>query len=111
MARLGRKDRGLYSKLREGKAVWFVRLYHIGRESRFGSFPTKTAAREFYEKAKREQKEGLSERAGFGGRGAGVSASTAVAFEWNRNRNRNEPTATVAVSRQVVDYTGAPDLN
>ncbi|MGC4097188.1 MAG: tyrosine-type recombinase/integrase [Nitrospira sp.] len=59
MARLGRKDRGLLSKLRDGKAVWFVRLYHQGRESRFGSFPTKTAAREFYEKAKREQKDGL----------------------------------------------------
>jgi hypothetical protein len=59
MARLGRKDRGLLSKLRDGKTVWFVRLYHLGRESRFGSFPTKTAAREFYEKAKREQKEGL----------------------------------------------------
>ena len=59
MARLGRKDRGLLSKTREGKHVWFVRLYHLGRESRFGSFPTKTAAREFYEKAKREQKEGL----------------------------------------------------
>ena len=28
-------------------------------ETRFGSFPTKTAAREFYEKAKREQKEGI----------------------------------------------------
>ncbi|GMV50490.1 MAG: hypothetical protein AMXMBFR67_20330 [Nitrospira sp.] len=59
MARLGRKDRGLFSKVRDGKTVWFVRLYHLGRESRFGSFPTKTAAREFYEKAKREQKEGL----------------------------------------------------
>lgn len=29
-----------------------------GRERQFGSFPTKTKAREFYEKAKLEQKEG-----------------------------------------------------
>jgi len=58
MARLGRKDRGLLAKIREGKQVWYVRLYHHGRERRFGSFPTKTAARDFYEKAKLEQKEG-----------------------------------------------------
>jgi len=38
--------------------VWFVRLYHEGRDRRFGSFPNKTKAREFYEKAKLEQKEG-----------------------------------------------------
>lgn len=59
MARAGRKDRGLLSKLDTiGKTVWFVRLYHEGRERRFGSFPNKTKAREFYEKAKLEQKEG-----------------------------------------------------
>lgn len=59
MARTGRKDRGLLSKPDStGKPVWFVRLYHGGRERRFGSFPTKTKAREFYEKAKLEQKEG-----------------------------------------------------
>ena len=59
MARAGRKDRGLLSKLDStGKLVWFVRLYHEGRERRFGSFPHKTKAREFYEKAKLEQKEG-----------------------------------------------------
>ena len=38
--------------------MWYVRLYHEGRERRFGSFPNKTMAREFYEKAKLEQKEG-----------------------------------------------------
>ena len=38
--------------------MWYVRLYHHGKERRFGSFPTKTAARDFYEKAKLEQKEG-----------------------------------------------------
>jgi integrase len=41
-----------------GKPVWIVRLYHEGRERRFGSFKTKTDAREFYEKAKLEQKLG-----------------------------------------------------
>lgn len=59
MARAGRKDRGLLSKKDSaGKAVWYVRLYHEGKERRFGSFATKTAAREFYEKSKREQKDG-----------------------------------------------------
>lgn len=65
MARAGRKDRGLLSKPdstgkpgKRIKLVWYVRLYHEGRERRFGSFPNKTKAREFYEKAKLEQKEG-----------------------------------------------------
>ena len=50
MARAGRKDRGLLSKPDStGKPAWFVRLYHEGRERRFGSFPNKTKAREFYE--------------------------------------------------------------
>ncbi|TKB64007.1 MAG: site-specific integrase [Nitrospira sp.] len=59
MARPGRKDRGLLAKKDStGKPVWSVRLYHEGRERRFGSFSTKTAARDFYEKAKQEQKTG-----------------------------------------------------
>ena len=59
MARAGRRDRGLLSKAdATGKLVWYVRLYHEGRDRRFGSFPNKTKAREFYEKAKLEQKEG-----------------------------------------------------
>lgn len=59
MARAGRKDRGLLSRTdAAGEKVWYVRLWHDGRERRFGSFPTKTKAREFYEKAKLEQKEG-----------------------------------------------------
>ncbi|MEP6933741.1 MAG: hypothetical protein ABI988_07370 [Nitrospirota bacterium] len=33
-------------------------LYHEGKERRFGSFSTKTAARDFYEKAKQEQQTG-----------------------------------------------------
>ncbi|UVT20554.1 MAG: site-specific integrase [Nitrospira sp.] len=59
MARAGRQNRGLVSKTDStGKLVWYVRLYHVGRERRFGSFPNKTKAREFYEKAKLEQKDG-----------------------------------------------------
>lgn len=59
MARAGRKDRGLLSKPdATGKPVWYVRLYHEGKERRFGSFKTKTEARDFYEKAKQEQKAG-----------------------------------------------------
>lgn len=59
MARAGRKDRGLLSKQDStGKTVWHVRLYHEGKERRFGSFSTKTAARDFYEKAKQEQQTG-----------------------------------------------------
>jgi integrase len=60
MARAGRKDRGLVPKCdADGKIVgWIVRLYHEGRDRRFGTFPTKTEARDFYEKAKQEQKVG-----------------------------------------------------
>ena len=59
MARAGRKDRGLLSKPDSaGKVTWHVRLYHEGKERRFGSFSTKTAARDFYEKAKQEQQTG-----------------------------------------------------
>jgi len=59
MARAGRKDRGLPSRVDgSGKARWYVRLYHEGRERRFGAFTNKTQARDFYEKAKQEQKEG-----------------------------------------------------
>ncbi|HBP87598.1 MAG TPA: tyrosine-type recombinase/integrase [Nitrospirales bacterium] len=59
MARKGRQDRGLLQqKDSQGKLVWGVRLYHEGKERRFGTFPTKTKAREFYEKAKAEQKDG-----------------------------------------------------
>ena len=59
MARTGRKDRGLLSRTdAAGTRVWYVRLWHEGKERRFGSFTTKTAAREFYEKAKAEQSQG-----------------------------------------------------
>ena len=59
MARKGRLDRGLVQrKDATGKLIWRVRLYHDGRERQFGSFPSKTKAREFYEKAKLEQKDG-----------------------------------------------------
>jgi len=59
MARKGRTDRGLLQRQdAQGKMTWYVRLYHAGKERRFGAFPTKTKAREFYAKAKTEQKEG-----------------------------------------------------
>ena len=59
MARKGHQDRGLLSKPdASGKLLWYVRLMHEGKERRFGSFPTKTKAREFYTKAKAEQHEG-----------------------------------------------------
>ena len=59
MARKGRLDRGLVQrKDTTGKLVWHVRLYHNGSERQFGSFANKTKARDFYEKAKLEQKEG-----------------------------------------------------
>ena len=35
-----------------------VCAWHDAREKRFGSFPTKTKAREFYERAKLEQHDG-----------------------------------------------------
>lgn len=59
MARAGRKDRGLLSRTgANGKRVWYVRLWHDGRERRFGSFLNKTKAREFYEEAKKKQRDG-----------------------------------------------------
>ena len=59
MARAGRRDRGLLAKKDStGKPVWYVRLYHEGKDRQFGSFTTKTQARDFYEKAKQEQKAG-----------------------------------------------------
>jgi integrase len=59
MARKGRQDRGLLQRQdAQGKIVWHVRLYHNGKERRFGSFPNKTQARSFYDKAKVEQHEG-----------------------------------------------------
>jgi integrase len=49
-----------------------VRLYHEGKERRFGSFKNKTEARDFYEKAKQEQKQGrfFPERYQHGGKEA-----------------------------------------
>jgi integrase len=38
--------------------VWYVRLYHEGKERRIGSYKNKTEARDFYEKAKQGQKMG-----------------------------------------------------
>ena len=60
MARAGRKDRGLFAKKdAAGRLRWFVRLWHERKDRQFGSFNSKTEAREFYEKAKQEQQLGL----------------------------------------------------
>ena len=60
MARKGRLDRGLMQKRdASGKIVWFVpALITRGRNGDLAAFSTKTAARDFYEKAKQEQKTG-----------------------------------------------------
>jgi integrase len=59
MARAGRKDRGLLSKLDSaGKLKWYARLYNEGKEKRFGPFKDKTEARHFYDQAKLEQRQG-----------------------------------------------------
>jgi hypothetical protein len=59
MARAGRKDRGLLSKTdAAGKLKWYARLYHEGKEQRFGPFKDKTEARNFYNKAKHDQLQG-----------------------------------------------------
>ena len=57
MARKGRVDRGLVQRRNAaGEKVWYVRLYHHGKEEWFGSFEGKTAARDFYEDAKSRQR-------------------------------------------------------
>jgi len=60
MARKGRLDRGLVArKNAAGYTIWYVRLWHHGRERWFGSFTSKTKARHFYEERKAEQRESL----------------------------------------------------
>lgn len=57
MARKGRVDRGLVQRRNAaGEKVWYVRLYHQGKEEWFGSFKGKTEARDFYEDAKSRQR-------------------------------------------------------
>jgi integrase len=59
VARKGRKDRGLVERKRkDGKSVWYVRIFHEGRERWFGPHVTKTDARVFYESRKKEQRDG-----------------------------------------------------
>lgn len=51
-------DRGLYSRTTAaGRLVWYVRASVNGRMQHFGSFSTKTAARDFYERAKAIRRE------------------------------------------------------
>jgi hypothetical protein len=57
MARKGRVDRGLVQRTNSaGDSVWYVRLYHHGKEEWFGGFETKTKARNFYDDKKAEQR-------------------------------------------------------
>jgi len=59
MARKGREDRGLRWRTNTaGKVVWYARIgIGGGAEMERGPFPTKTKAREFYQKCKTEQAE------------------------------------------------------
>ena len=79
-----------------GKPMWHVRLYHEGKERRFGSFSTKTAAREFYEKAKQEQQTGrfFPERYQYGGREA---ASAVIASYLTTLPTSGKKPSTIAV--------------
>ena len=91
MARKGRIDSRLLPRQDvQGKLHWYVRLYHHGKERRFGSFPTKTKAREFYEKAKTEQKEGrfFPERYQHGG----YDTVEAVIDRYLERRGQRKPT-------------------
>ena len=59
MAGTKKNDRGLVkSKNAKRKVVWRVRFRHEGKMRWFGSFPTKTEAREFYEDSKSKQRRG-----------------------------------------------------
>src|SRR2546426_5021493 len=93
MARPGRKDRGLVPKCdQDGKIVgWIVRLWHEGRDRRFGAFETKTQARDFYEKAKQEQKVGrfFPERYQHGG-SESVQETIARYMAHNTNKSRSQ---------------------
>ena len=95
MARKGRVDRGLLQKLDgEGKKLWYVRLQHEGKERRFGSFSTKTQARDFYNKAKLDQKTGrfFPERYQHGGYellATVIDRCTAVSTVKNQSAEKN----------------------
>ena len=53
------KNRGLVKRrTAQGKIIWWVRLQHDGKMRWFGSFQSKTEAREFYEEAKTDQRRG-----------------------------------------------------
>lgn len=99
MARAGRKDRGLLAKKDStGKLAWYVRLYHEGKERRFGSFSTKTAARDFYEKAKQEQQTGrfFPERYQHGGK---ELASAVIASYLTTLSTSGKKPSTIAVEK------------
>ncbi len=126
MARKDRKDRGLMVKKNAaGEEVWTVRLWHEGKERRFGGFKTKTEARNFYDDRKKHQREGRLFPEQFHARNRpkpvlfaeyleswlknqhlkGKKPATIQAYEW-RLRHRALPVfgtlALSAITRQIV---------
>ncbi len=98
---MGRKDRGLLAKKDStGKLVWYVWIYYEGRDRLFGSFSTKTAARDFYEKAKQEQQTGrfFPERYQHGGK---ELASAVIASYLTTLPTSGKKPSTVAVEQYV----------
>lgn len=87
MARAGRRDRGLAPfRLKSGQVVYYVRLYHEGRRRQFGSFPTKTEARQFYNKAKDLQRQRKFFPESYQ-RGHGLTFADALAARMQHNTN------------------------
>ena len=77
MAGTKKNDRGLVkSKNAKRKVVWRVRFRHEGKMRWFGSFPTKTEAREFYEDGKSAQRRGQFFPENFQRRGAALLQKT-----------------------------------
>ena len=60
MARKTNSDRGLIKRKNcQGQTVWYVRVSQNGQIRWFGSFPTKTEARDCYEEVKTDQRRGV----------------------------------------------------
>ncbi|MCH8041470.1 MAG: site-specific integrase [Nitrospinae bacterium] len=88
MAGTKKNDRGLVKKkTAQGKWVWWVRLRHEGKMRWFGSFPTKTEAREFYEDSKSKQRRGQFFPENFQRRGSALLADV-IDSRMAENRNR-----------------------
>ena len=88
MAGMNKNNRGLVKKqTAQGKWVWWVRLRHEGKMRWFGSFPTKTEAREFYEDSKSKQRRGQFFPENFQRRGSALLADV-IDSRMAENRNR-----------------------